>query len=112
MMTDSTSTSFPGSAVLEMMNNGVPGEKIIIGKPGSNTDASTGYMDPATISQCLQHAQSANNSLASWSECLFLVDRIELAYLFVSDGGLMVWQDPTGLGSFIQEARGTIFPLS
>lgn len=41
--------SFPQSAVFEIINNGVPMHKVLVGKPVKRSHAGTGYVDPKTL---------------------------------------------------------------
>lgn len=56
--------TFPGSSVFEISANGVDLNKIVIGKPAINSDASNGYMSPSSLASCLVTATNKG-----WSEC-------------------------------------------
>jgi hypothetical protein len=65
LLTASSST-WPQSAVFQIAANGVPLNKIVIGKPATAGDATNGYMDPATLSTCLAQAKAQG-----WSTIFF-----------------------------------------
>lgn len=54
-------SNFPGTTVNDLINSGIPQEKIILGKPGlvSNPadptvdDAINGFIDPVTLGKCI-----------------------------------------------------------
>ena len=60
----SSGGAYPGSSVFEINANGVSLNKIVIGKPASQSDAGTGYMSPSTLAGCLSTAMNKG-----WSEC-------------------------------------------
>ncbi|PIL32407.1 hypothetical protein GSI_05653 [Ganoderma sinense ZZ0214-1] len=61
--------AFPDTALLEIPKNGIPLDMLVIGKPAMATDASNGFMDPATLGTCVKEAKAKG-----WN------------------GGVMVWQ--------------------
>ena len=61
--------AFPGSSLFEIPKNGIPLNKLVIGKPATAADASNGYMDAATLGSCVKQAKAKG-----WN------------------GGVMVWQ--------------------
>ena len=77
---------FTGSALLEIPNNGFELNKLVIGKPGAVTDATNGFIDPATLGTCVSQAAAAG-----WK------------------GGIMSFQFPNADGAWIQAAKGTAF---
>jgi len=44
-------------ALMEIVANGVPIEKLVIGKPTSSADAGSGYMSPTDLADCLAQAK-------------------------------------------------------
>lgn len=80
---------FPGTAIFEIADNGVPLSKLVIGKPGAPEDATnTGFMHPADIGACVAEAASEG-----W------------------DGGIMAWQWWTADSAWIAAARGSAWPV-
>ena len=59
------------------MAAGVPGNKLVIGKPATSGDANNGYIAPETLAECLQTAKAAGWSAGamswqvSWHDFLF-----------------------------------------
>lgn len=67
-----SSSKNPGSALLQIAANGVPLDKLVIGKPANTGDANNGYIDPATLATCVEQAKNQG-----WSACfLFSTDRV------------------------------------
>nr|GAT56891.1 glycoside hydrolase [Mycena chlorophos] len=83
-----SSSQWPQSAVFQIAANGVPLNKIVIGKPATTSDASNGYMDPGTLATCLEQAKNQG-----WS------------------AGAMTWQYPDATSSWITEVRADSFPV-
>ncbi|THH14722.1 hypothetical protein EW146_g5647 [Bondarzewia mesenterica] len=79
--------SFPGSAVFEIAANGVSLNKIVIGKPATSSDASTGYMSPATLAGCVNTAKSQG-----WN------------------AGIMTWEYPDAAASWISTVKAQAWP--
>ncbi|KAF7311931.1 Glycoside hydrolase [Mycena indigotica] len=84
----SSSSQWPQSSVFQIAANGVPLNKIVIGKPGTTADATNGYMDPGTLAACL--AQAKNQG---WS------------------AGAMTWQYPNADSGWITTVRSQSFPV-
>ncbi|KAF5375306.1 hypothetical protein D9757_009686 [Collybiopsis confluens] len=82
-----TSPTFPGSAVFEIIKGGVSADKVVIGKPGGQADATTGYMAPADLAKCVEQAKGQN-----WN------------------GGIMSWEYPEANSAWIKAAKGSAFP--
>nr|GAT43607.1 glycoside hydrolase family 18 protein [Mycena chlorophos] len=82
-----SSTTWPGSAVFQIAASGVPLSKIVIGKPATSGDASSGYMSSSTLATCVSQAKSQG-----WN------------------GGAMVWEYPGATSSWIETVRGSAFP--
>ncbi|KAJ7280981.1 chitinase [Mycena rebaudengoi] len=77
------------SSVFEIHDKSqVPLEKIVIGKPASKKDAATGYMDAKQLGTCLEQASAKN-----WHT------------------GFMLWQYSEKVSEWVQEARGSVFPM-
>ncbi|KAJ7242176.1 glycoside hydrolase superfamily [Mycena haematopus] len=87
LLTASSST-WPQSAVFQIAANGVPLNKIVIGKGATASDATNGYMDPGTLATCLGQAKSQG-----WS------------------AGAMTWQYPDGNSAWITQVRSDSFPV-
>ncbi|KAF7358672.1 Glycoside hydrolase [Mycena sanguinolenta] len=83
-----SSAQWPESAVFQIAANGVPLNKIVIGKPATASDASNGYMDPGALSTCLAQAKTQG-----WS------------------AGAMTWQYPDGNSAWVTEVRADSFPV-
>lgn len=62
LLTKSTSAN-PQSSVFEIAAGGFDLNKIVIGKPGTSTDASNGYMPTSTLADCVSQAKAKG-----WSE--------------------------------------------
>lgn len=59
----------PGSSVAEINKAGVPLDKIVVGKPVHSGDAGDGYVDPSTLHNWFQQAQSSlgwNAGIMGW----------------------------------------------
>ncbi|KAJ6453722.1 glycoside hydrolase [Mycena sanguinolenta] len=83
-----SSSMWPESAVFQIAANGVPLNKLVIGKPATTSDAGSGYMDPATLSTCLVQAAAKG-----WS------------------AGAMTWQYPDGGSAWMTQVRSGAFPV-
>ncbi|KZT09934.1 glycoside hydrolase family 18 protein [Laetiporus sulphureus 93-53] len=83
-----SSSTWPESALFQIADNGVSLDKLVIGKPATTGDASTGYMAPATLAVCVEEAQSEG-----W------------------DAGVMVWQYPDAGTSWIETVREDSWPM-
>ncbi|KAJ7137621.1 glycoside hydrolase family 18 protein, partial [Mycena crocata] len=78
----------PESSVFEINTKGqVPLEKIVIGKPATEPDAASGFMNATYLSTCAQEAAQQN-----WT------------------GGLMFWKYSDAAPGIMQEARQLAFP--
>ncbi|KAG9312391.1 glycoside hydrolase family 18 protein [Chiua virens] len=82
-----SSSTWPQSAVFEIAANGVDLDKIVIGKPGTTSDASNGYMSASTLAACVSQAHGSG-----WH------------------AGVMVWEYPDVGGAWIKSVRGNTFP--
>ncbi|KAJ7230292.1 glycoside hydrolase family 18 protein [Mycena pura] len=87
LLTASSST-WPESSVFQIAANGVPLNKIVIGKPAAGADATNGFMDPGTLSTCLAQAKAQG-----WS------------------AGAMTWQYPDGNSAWVTQVRSGSFPV-
>ncbi|KAJ6475943.1 glycoside hydrolase family 18 protein [Mycena vitilis] len=83
-----SSSQWPGSSVFQIAANGIPLNKIVIGKPATPADATNGYMDPGTLSGCLAQAKAKG-----WS------------------AGAMTWQYPNANAAWIAQVRSGSFPV-
>ncbi|KAI0083913.1 glycoside hydrolase family 18 protein [Irpex rosettiformis] len=87
LLTQSSST-WPGSALFQIASSGVPVSKLVIGKPATQGDASSGFMSASTLASCV--AQAKNQG---WN------------------GGVMVWEFPDAAASWIATVRGSSWPV-
>jgi len=87
LLTTSSST-WPQTAVFQIASNGVPLNKIVIGKPATSSDASNGFMSTSTLASCLQQAKNQG-----WT------------------GGAMVWQYPDAKSAWITSVRALSWPV-
>lgn len=87
LLTASSST-WPESALFQIIASGVDQNKLVIGKPATSSDASSGYMAPATLATCVEQAK--NNGWA---------------------GGVMVWEYPDAPSSWIETVRSDSWPV-
>lgn len=87
LLTTSSST-WPGSALFQISASGVPLSKLVIGKPATTGDASSGYMSPSTLASCLQTAKAQG-----WN------------------AGAMVWEYPDATSSWITTVRSLSWPV-
>ncbi|KAF9266947.1 glycoside hydrolase [Marasmius fiardii PR-910] len=85
---NTSSGTWPQTALFQIAANGVPLSKLVIGKPATTGDASNGYMDPNTLATCLQTAKSKG-----WN------------------GGAMSWQFPRASASWISTVRSKSWPV-
>lgn len=53
---------------MQIVGQGIPANKLVIGKPATASDASDGYIDPNTLAGCVQMArnQGWNGGMMSW----------------------------------------------
>ncbi|KAF8182479.1 glycoside hydrolase superfamily [Mycena galopus ATCC 62051] len=84
-----SSSQWPESALFQIAANGVPLNKLVIGKPATAADAGSGYMDPGTLATCLAQAKAKG-----WS------------------AGAMTWQYPDSTSAWISQVRADSFPVS
>ncbi|KAI0788757.1 glycoside hydrolase [Abortiporus biennis] len=87
LLTTSSST-WPNTALFQIAASGVPMSKLVIGKPGTASDASNGFMSTSTLASCVSQAKGQG-----WN------------------GGVMVWQYPDASSSWITAVRGSAFPV-
>ncbi|EKM81751.1 hypothetical protein AGABI1DRAFT_112003 [Agaricus bisporus var. burnettii JB137-S8] len=85
---NTSSGTWPNSAVFQIAASGVPLSKIVIGKPATSGDASNGFMSTSTLAQCAQQARNQG-----WN------------------GGVMVWQYPNANANWIRDVRSLAFPV-
>lgn len=55
---DTSSSTWPESALFQIVASGVSQDKLVIGKPATTGDASSGYMSPSTLATCVEDAMS------------------------------------------------------
>ncbi|KAF9530434.1 glycoside hydrolase [Crepidotus variabilis] len=83
-----SSNTWPQTAVFQIAANGVPLDKIVIGKPGIASDASNGFVSTSTLAGCLSQAKAKG-----WN------------------GGAMVWEYSHAPASWIKTVRGSSWPV-
>jgi len=84
-----SSTTWPYTALFQINFAAfVPLEKLVIGKPAAPTDATNGYIDPATLATCVEQAVNQG-----WS------------------AGVMTWEYPDAAASWITTVRADSFPV-
>jgi chitinase len=74
--------AWPETSVFEMNKNGVPLSKIVVGKPAGPSDATNGYVAPASLGKCVKAAVAKG-----WK------------------GGVMSWEYPRADAAWIKAAR-------
>ncbi|KAL1939933.1 hypothetical protein VTO73DRAFT_9633 [Trametes versicolor] len=79
---------WPGSALLEIAQAGVPLEKFVIGKYAAEGGGASGFMDPNALGECVAQARELG-----WG------------------AGIMAWEYPEADSEWIKAARGSAFPL-
>ncbi|TFK80763.1 glycoside hydrolase family 18 protein [Polyporus arcularius HHB13444] len=84
----SSSSTWPQTALLQIIASGVPASKLVIGKPITSGDANNGYMSASTLASCVAQAKTKG-----WN------------------GGVMGWQYPNGGASWIQTVRAQSWPV-
>ncbi|KAH0832271.1 hypothetical protein J3R83DRAFT_13264 [Lanmaoa asiatica] len=84
-----SSSAWPETALFQISANGVSLDKLVIGKPGTTSDASNGYIDPSTLASCVSEAAAKG-----WN------------------AGVMVWQYPDATSTWITTVRGNTWPVS
>lgn len=88
LLTASSST-WPNTALFQIIAAGVASDKLLIGKPGTTADATNGYTDVITLAGCVSQAVGQG-----WK------------------GGVMAWQFPDVGSAWIETVRGIAFPSS
>ncbi|KZP29177.1 glycoside hydrolase family 18 protein [Athelia psychrophila] len=83
-----SSSAWPNTALFQIAASGVSQNKLVIGKPATAADASNGYVDSGTLATCVSQAASKG-----WK------------------GGVMVWQWPDAESAWIEQVRGSAFPI-
>ncbi|KAJ7728956.1 glycoside hydrolase family 18 protein [Mycena maculata] len=83
-----SSTTWPGSALLQISASGVPLDKLVVGKPATTSDATNGFIAAATLAGCLVTAKDAG-----WT------------------GGAMVWEYPDATTAWISTVRSETWPV-
>ncbi|KAL1747810.1 glycoside hydrolase family 18 protein [Schizophyllum fasciatum] len=85
---NTSSSTWPESALFQIIASGVDADKLVIGKPATTGDANNGYIAPETLAQCLQTAKAAG-----WG------------------AGAMSWQYPHAASEWISTVRSLSWPL-
>ncbi|EPQ57162.1 glycoside hydrolase [Gloeophyllum trabeum ATCC 11539] len=83
---NTSSSTWPDSALFQIAASGVDLNKLVIGKPAQG-DANNGFMDPALLATCVSQAKAKG-----WN------------------AGVMVWEFPDAASAWIKTVRGTAFP--
>ncbi|KZT66332.1 glycoside hydrolase family 18 protein [Daedalea quercina L-15889] len=86
---NTSSSTWPESALFQIIANGVASDMLVIGKPATTGDASTGYMSSSTLATCVEDAKAEG-----W------------------DAGVMVWEYPDAGTSWITTVRADSWPVS
>ncbi|KAF9530432.1 glycoside hydrolase [Crepidotus variabilis] len=79
-----SSNTWPQTAVFQIAANGVPLDKIVIGKPATASDSTNGFVSTSTLASCLSQAKAKN-----WN------------------GGAMAWQYSHAPSSWIKSVRAS-----
>ncbi|KAJ4475087.1 glycoside hydrolase family 18 protein [Lentinula aciculospora] len=88
LLTASSST-WPESALFQIAASGVTLDKLVIGKPATTGDeTSGGYIDPATLATCVEEAKADG-----WT------------------AGVMTWEYPDAAAAWIAEVRADSWPV-
>ncbi|KAH8112366.1 glycoside hydrolase family 18 protein [Phellopilus nigrolimitatus] len=87
LLTTSSST-WPKTALFQIAASGIDQDKLVIGKPATSSDASNGYIAPATLATCVSQAKSQG-----WN------------------AGVMVWEYPDAAASWISSVRADSWPV-
>ncbi|KAJ7760579.1 glycoside hydrolase family 18 protein [Mycena metata] len=85
---NTSSNTWPKTALFQIAASGVPLSKLVIGKPATSSEASNGFMSASTLAGCLVTAKSQG-----WN------------------AGAMVWEYPGAAAAWIQTVRGSAFPI-
>lgn len=85
--TVTASKNFPGTAIKEMISDGYPQDKLLIGKPSDANAASNGYIEPSTLSGCVSQAKDLD-----WN------------------GGVMVWEVSISDSTVVYQHKLTHLP--
>ncbi|KIJ19596.1 carbohydrate-binding module family 5 protein [Paxillus involutus ATCC 200175] len=85
---NTSSSTWPESALFQIAANGVSLDKLVIGKPATTTDATNGYMSTTDLASCVAEAYAVG-----W------------------DGGVMVWEYPDAAAAWIAAVRGGTWPV-
>ncbi|TBU38070.1 glycoside hydrolase family 18 protein [Dichomitus squalens] len=87
LLTASSST-WPQTALFQIIASGVSASKLVVGKPATTGDANNGYIDPSTLAGCISQAKNQG-----WN------------------GGVMSWQYPHASSSWITTVRSQSWPV-
>ena len=86
---DTSSSTWPESALFQIVANGVSEDKLVIGKPATTGDASSGYMSPSTLATCVEDAKNEGWGMYM---CSFTVVHTLKCVCVPAGAGVMVWQ--------------------
>ena len=66
-----SSSAWPQTSLFEIAASGVPLNKIVIGKPATASDASSGFVAPSTLAGCIWQAKQRgwNGGIMVWEVC-------------------------------------------
>ncbi|EIW78962.1 glycoside hydrolase family 18 protein [Coniophora puteana RWD-64-598 SS2] len=85
---NTSSTTYPDTALFQIVAAGVTADKLVIGKPGTTADETDGgYMSASDLASCLQQATAKN-----WN------------------AGVSIWQYPDAGAAWIKTVRSLAFP--
>ncbi|KAJ3558300.1 hypothetical protein NP233_g11533 [Leucocoprinus birnbaumii] len=83
-----SSNTWPQSSLFQISNNGVPLNKLVIGKPATSGDAGSGFISTSILATCVQQAKNKG-----WN------------------GGVMVWEYPRAASPWITSVRSLSWPV-
>jgi chitinase len=63
-----SSSAAPKTAILELIKSGIPADKIVLGKPATAADTTTGFVEPATLAKCVAQGAKAGwkGGISAW----------------------------------------------
>ncbi|KAF9038438.1 glycoside hydrolase [Panaeolus papilionaceus] len=88
LLTASSSSTWPQTSVFQLISMGIPASKIVIGKPATKADGSSGFVPTSVMSDCLRQAKKQG-----WN------------------GGVMAWEYPRANSTWIAAVRQSSWPV-
>ena len=103
--------AFPGSSLFEIPKNGIPLNKLVIGKPATAADASNGFMDPATLGSCVKQAKAKgwNAGVMVWQVRCLILSSLACTCSMSMSNPVLCLQFPHADAAWIQSAKGGAF---